>query len=172
MLTPLDVAVLIYLKLHPADTHAVIAGKLSIGRSTAYASVARLVRSGLAFASRRATAEVADGPLRDFLVHGVPYVFAAETVPRARGIVTGLRALPDVIEREGFDPVHVVWPSPLGDATGMGIAPLVPAAADLPHRDPALYRLLAALDSLRLGDAREREIARRALDDELARAPS
>lgn len=168
MLTPSDVAVLLHLKLHPADAYSAIAGKLGIGRSTAHASVARLIGSGLAFASRRATMVVADGLVRDFLVHGVPYAFAANTVPRARGVVSGFRALPDVVQREGLDPLPLVWPSALGEDTGMGVEPLVPAAPDLRHRDPKLYRLLALLDSLRLADAREREVARRVLDEELA----
>jgi hypothetical protein len=167
MLTPLDVAVLLHLKLHPDDAYAVIAAKLGIGRSTAHASVARLVRSGLAFASRRSTAVVAAGPMREFLVHGVPYAFAPDTVPRARGVVSGFRALPDVMQRELLDPLPLVWPSPLGEDTGIGVEPLVPGAPDLRHRDPKLYRLLALIDSLRLADAREREVARRALDEEL-----
>jgi hypothetical protein len=36
----------------------------------------------------------------------------------------------------------------------------VPAAPDISFRDPSLYRLLALVDALRMGDAREREIAR------------
>jgi len=168
MLNPIDIGVLLHLKLHPADTYSAIAAKLGISKSTAHGSVARLVRSKLAFDARNATALVADGPLRDFLVHGVPYAFAAETVPLARGVVSGFRALADVVKREGLDPKPLVWPSPLGNDTGVGVEPLVPAAPDLPHRDPKLYRLLALVDSLRLADAREREFARLALDDELA----
>ncbi len=171
MLSPLDIAVALHLKLHPTDAYSAIAERLGIGKSTAHASVARLVRSGLAFASRGATAIVAGGPLRDFLVHGVRYAFAPDTVPLARGVVTGFRALPDVMAREGLDPIALVWPSKLGEDTGIGIEPLVPAAPDLRHRDPKLYRLLALLDSLRIADAREREIARRALDEELGSIP-
>lgn len=165
MLRPADIATLLYLRRHPADTYSAMAERLGISKSTAHESVARLIKSRLAHASREAMAIVADGPAFDFLAFGVPFAFVPDTVPQARGIVTGLHALPSDATSAAL---ALVWPSRLGDARGIGVAPLVPAAPDLPHRDPPLYRMLALVDALRLGDAREREIARELLRAEFA----
>lgn len=171
MLRPSDIASLLYLRLHPADPYSAMAERLGISKSTAHDSVRRLVRSRLAHESKRATALVADGPALDFLIFGVPYAFVPDTVPEARGVQTGLRAL-DVSSSGGVfsSALALVWPSKLGEARGVGVEPLVPAAPDLPFRDPALYRMLAIVDALRLGDAREREAARDALHVEFRRS--
>ena len=48
----------------------------------------------------------------------------------------------------------------------------MPAAPDISFRDPDLYRLLALVDALRAGDAREREIARALIAESLlAKSP-
>lgn len=160
MLQPSDIASLLYLRLHPADPYSAMAERLGISKSTAHESVRRLVRNRLAHESREAMAVVAEGPAMDFLAFGVPYTFAPDTVPDARGVATGLRVLA-AREASGMSAaLALVWPSKLGDARGIGVPPLVPAAPDLPHRDPPLYRMLALVDALRLGDARERGVAR------------
>jgi hypothetical protein len=143
-----------------------MAERLGISKSTAHDSVARLITSRLAHPSTHAMAIVADGPALDFLTFGAPYAFAPNTVPQARGIVTGLRAIADAATPSAA--LALVWPSHLGDARGIGVTPLVPAAPDLPHRDPPLYRMLALVDALRLGDARERALARERLHAEFA----
>lgn len=170
MLRPSDIASLLYLRLHPADPYSAMAERLGISKSTAHDSVRRLVHNRLAHESKRATALVADGPALDFLTFGVPYAFVPDVVPDARGVMTGLRAL-DLSSAGGAfsSALAIVWPSKLGDARGMGVAPLVPAAPDLPYRDPPLYRMLAIVDALRLGDAREREVARDSLRAEFKR---
>jgi hypothetical protein len=97
----------------------------------------------------------------------VPYAFPAETVPRARGFPTGFSAPP--LRSEGpDDALAMVWPSRLGSSVGIGVHPLGPAAPEISFRDPRLYRLLALVDALRLGDAREREIARGLMVESLA----
>ena len=158
-LRPLDVGVLLHLHLNPGASYGAMAEGLGLSKSSAHASVSRLVRSGLAAAVGRSGVRSAPGPMLEFLQFGVPYAFPAETVPKARGIPTGfsepsLRALGPV----GYIPR--VWPSRLGSAVGVGVHPLVPAAPDISFRDPHLYRLLALVDALRTGDAREREVAR------------
>lgn len=168
LLRPADIASLLYLRLHPADSYGAMAERLGISKSTAHDSVQRLVRNRLAHESSRGMARVADGPALDFLSYGVPYVFAPDTVPDARGIPTGLRALDANESGRHAAALALVWPSRLGTARGIGVSPLVPAAPDLPHRDPPLYRSLALVDALRLGDARERELARELLRAEFA----
>ena len=60
-----------------------------------------------------------------------------------------------------------VWPHPEGKARGQGILPLyenLPLAA---KDDSALYELLALFDALRAGQAREREMAKKLLEERL-----
>ena len=97
-LRPLDVGVLLHLHLNPGASYGAMAEGLGLSKSSAHASVSRLVRSGLAAAVGRSGVRSAPGPMLEFLQFGVPYAFPAETVPKARGIPTGfsepsLRAL-------------------------------------------------------------------------------
>ena len=49
-----------------------------------------------------------------------------------------------------------VWPHDEGEVRGQGISPLYPTAPDAARRDAKLYELLALIDALRVGRARER----------------
>ncbi len=100
--------------------------------------------------------------LKEFLIHGVKYSFPVERGGITRGIPTAEGASP---LREHFPETSMppVWPDPEGAVRGTAFSPLyrnVPAAA---RRDSALYELLALLDAIRDGRARERDIAIREL---------
>ena len=166
-LSTTDVAVLLHLLVHPDASYGDMAAMLGVGKATAHASVARLLRSGLAHAVGQSGVAAALGPAGEFLQYGAAYAFPAVTVPRARGIRTGFAA-PGNEGLNALDVFPMVWPSRLGNAFGMGVTPLVPRAPDVSFRDPALYRLLALVDVLRLGDARAREVARAAVLEALA----
>jgi hypothetical protein len=64
----------------------------------------------------------------------------------------------------------VVWPDPNGTMRGESITPLYDGAADAGRRDNRLHRALALVDALRIGQARERNIAGELLKDELTPA--
>ncbi len=164
MLRPTDIPCLLSLRVHPRDSYGEMAARLGISKSTAHGSVMRLVQNRLAHHSRQQLAIVADGPALDLLCYGVPYAFAPDTVPEARGVATGLRALMNVAGYDTFSAaLSLVWPSKLGEARGVGVTPLVAAAPEISYRDPVLYHMLAIVDALRMGDAREREFARKAM---------
>jgi len=162
MLKPVDVAVLLYLVIHARESFAHMGALLGISTSTAHESASRLERSGLVHRIA-AGFSVARGPALEFLLFGVPYAFAPEILPRARGVLTGLAAPGASTEADAPEGRPMVWPSKLGNITGMGIKPLVKGAPDSVLREPRLYRMLALVDALRTGDAREREYARRAM---------
>ena len=102
--------------------------------------------------------------LREFLIHGVKYCFPAQRGGLVRGMPTAHAALPLKTQiQQGSEPPPV-WPTPDGTLRGTEFSPLyknVPAAA---RRDPKLYELLALVDAIRDGRAREREIAIRELN--------
>jgi hypothetical protein len=62
----------------------------------------------------------------------------------------------------------LVWPHPEGIARGPGLLPLYENLPMAAQGDPALYELLALFDALRTGQARERELARKLLEERLA----
>ncbi len=101
--------------------------------------------------------------LKEFLIHGVKYAFPVHRGGLVRGIPTAHAAPP--LNRhfaESSEPPPV-WPDAEGSVRGLEFSPLyknVPAAA---RRDPELYELLALVDAIRDGRAREREIAIREL---------
>ncbi len=105
--------------------------------------------------------------LLDFISYGLRYVFPAEPGALERGLLTGFEA-------PGLDGLlaslakyHYVWPDGQSADTGQGIVPLYKTAAFAARHDPWLYQLMALVDAVRLGDAREVAIARAALKDRL-----
>jgi len=101
--------------------------------------------------------------LKEFLVHGVKYAFPVEHGGPTRGIPTA-EAAPPLNQHLSQDfPLPPVWPHAEGAVRGIAFSPLyknVPLAA---LKDRQLYELLALVDAIREGRAREREIAIREL---------
>jgi hypothetical protein len=101
--------------------------------------------------------------LKEFLLHGVRYVFSVERGGVTRGIPTAEAAPP---LREYFPEPSVlqpVWPDPVGSVRGTAFSPLYKNVPQAAKRDAKLYELLALVDAIREGRAREREIAIREL---------
>ena len=95
------------------------------------------------------------------LVHGVKYFFQVKLGERVRGIPTSYAApaFKGLISI-GNDPVPV-WPCMDGDQIGVALEPLyrsVPKSL-VNYPDPLFYKLLALIDAIRTGRARERELA-------------
>ena len=99
--------------------------------------------------------------LLEFLEHGVRYAFPAVAGATVRGVPTAHAGpvFAEVMESE--DPL--VWEDTQGTVEGRALTPLLPRAGQLAQRAPATYALLTAVDALRVGRAREREVARRYL---------
>jgi hypothetical protein len=105
--------------------------------------------------------------LKEFLIHGVKYAFPVHRGGLVRGVPTA-HAAPPLNQQiaESSEPPPV-WPDAEGAVRGVEFSPLyknVPAAA---RRDPKLYELLALVDAIRDGRAREREIAIRELTERI-----
>ncbi len=156
-LRPLDVGVLLYLCFHPRSSYGAMAEALGVGKSSAHVASARLAHSGLVAAGKDGI-EPNVGSALEFVQFGVPYAFPPERIPKARGIPTGFSA--PMLAGEMAESEALVWPSTLGTVLGAGVRPLFPGAVQISFRDPRLYEALALVDALRVGDAREREVAR------------
>lgn len=101
--------------------------------------------------------------LMEFLTHGLKYVFPIEPGAITWGMPTAHSAAPLAEEIVG-EGEQYVWPSEeVGTCRGQAIAPLYPSAIPAAQEDGALYALLALVDALRVGRAREQKLAIEAL---------
>jgi hypothetical protein len=103
------------------------------------------------------------GNLTEFLVHGVKYCFPVERGGPTRGTPTA-EAAPPLKQHFPQDfPLPPVWPNAQGSVRGIEFSPLYKNVPQAAARDSKLYELLALVDAIREGRAREREIAIREL---------
>lgn len=95
----------------------------------------------------------------DFLIFGVPVIFPAQVGQRETGTPTTLSAPIFPSEYELVANTHHVWSNPRGQISGASIPPLHESAIELAESNQDAHRILAAVDSLRVGKARERALA-------------
>lgn len=97
--------------------------------------------------------------LLEFVLHGLKYAYPAEPGALCRGVPTAHSAPPlsNKIVSEPGD--QYVWPSGHGTVRGQAIEPLYASVPLAVGKDPELHILLALVDALRVGRARERQIA-------------
>lgn len=104
---------------------------------------------------------------KEFLLHGARYAFPALRGGMVGGVPTGYAAAPlNALIAPSADPVPV-WPHAEGSARGIALLPLYPSAPAAALRSPALYENLALFDALRMGNARERNLAEKFFEERL-----
>ncbi len=105
--------------------------------------------------------------LLEFLEHGIRYVFPARPGPIFRGVPTAHSAPPLSGTIVASDEDIYVWPWDDGTIRGQEIKPLYFNAPLAAEKDRELYELLALVDAIRAGRAREKIIAIRELEARL-----
>ena len=160
-LKPQDVLVLLKVVAHPPQrwTYAALGDALSMSASEAHASVKRAVAAGLAVSQGREGWQPVRPALLEFLLHGVRYVWPAVPGPARRGVPTSFGAEPLASLLNAVPGEAPVWPHAEGKAKGPTLSPLYRSAPQAALADPELHRLLALLDAVRAGRARERGMA-------------
>ena len=95
--------------------------------------------------------------LLEFLEHGLRYVYPQQPGALVRGMATAHSAQPlhDLIQSEEA----YVWPFAEGTVRGQAIEPLHPKLPEACLKDPVFYELVALCDALRVGRAREKQLA-------------
>jgi hypothetical protein len=152
----LDVIVLLKLLLsEQSKTYVQLSQELGISASEIHAAVRRGIEAGLIDPQSRKPMR---RPLEDYLLHGVRYAFPAKLGAVSRGIPTAHATLP-LSEHIHSDDLPPVWPDPEGKVRGQTLEPLYHSAPKAAKSDPKLYELLALVDALRSGRARERKLA-------------
>ena len=163
-----DVLVLLKLAAHDdgSFTYAGLAQALGMSASEVHAATRRAATAGLFNAQTRTTHHKA---LLELLVHGLRYVFVPDRGGLTRGIPTAHAAPPLVsVLAPSTDPPPV-WPDPQGTVRGESFGPLYKSAPEAARKDAQLYELLALVDAVRAGRARERRMAAEMLEARLAR---
>jgi hypothetical protein len=168
MLKPQDIVVLLKLLTTAGNkrpTYAQLAVDFYMSASEVHASI-----------RRARTARLIHGPelgdrvnakaLEEFLVHGIRYAFPPEKGGMTRGMPTASAAEPLSRRMTQEEPVPV-WPFEEGSRRGYAFLPLYKRAPQAALKDPGLYELLALVDALRDGTARERKLAKRELSARL-----
>ena len=151
-LRPFDIAVALRLLLVPEERYEPLAEALVTSTSAVHRSVARLQLAGLCQPSSRTIARVA---LREFLLHGARYAFPAVHGPERTGLATAWTH-PDVAGLfDGDAPRGLIWATDRGNVRGESLVPLFPNIPAVAARDPRLHSLLAMVDAIRAGSARE-----------------
>lgn len=105
--------------------------------------------------------------LYEVLAHGLKYFFPARPGAIVRGIPTAFAA-PVLAGKLMTAGEHIyVWEDAFGRDLGQRVEPLYKSVPYAVRKDAALYELLALVDSIRLGQAREVGLARKTLEQRL-----
>jgi hypothetical protein len=163
----LDIVVFLKLLVDGAGkSYAQLSKELGISASEIHAALRRGVEAGLVDPTTRLPLR---RPLREYLLHGVRYAFPAKRGPVARGIPTGYAAPPIAAELSADD-LPPVWADAEGQTRGYAVEPLYTSVPKAARSNPKLYELLALVDTLRIGRARERKMAEEELTKRLEHA--
>jgi hypothetical protein len=144
---------------------------LGISKTEVNASIKRSLSSGLAMKDRDSgRAKPHRHNLRDFIVHGLKFVFPARPGAMTRGVPTAFAApmLKNLLVSAGE--YIFVWPSAQGQDKGQSVQPLYKTVPDAVRKDERLYEYLALVDAIRLGNQREAGLAAERLSERLLKA--
>ena len=163
------------MRLKPADL--LIAAKLAVSENSSAsvrdleAQLPGISKSSIADSLRRLRAldlvkDAGKGKRRvnrvallDCFENGARWLVPARVGEFELGLPTA-HASEAIASKLSGDEDPVVMPLEHGPKRGRAVAPIHPAAPKAAARDPKLHRLLAVVDSFRIGGAREREVAR------------
>ena len=139
-----------------------LAQELGISHSEVSESLNRSVLAGLLINDKSA---IVKGALLEFLQSGLRYVYPQKPGAMVRGLATAHSAPPlnkQIVSQEKY-----VWPWAQGKDRGQSVEPLHTSVPEACAKDKYLYELLALVDALRLGRAREQKLAMAALKERL-----
>jgi predicted transcriptional regulator len=131
-----------------------LAFELGISASEISESINRSIIAGLISNNKKIIKKLA---LLDFLKSGLRYVYPQQPGAMGRGIGTAHSALPlsnQIKSEEAF-----IWSFAKGNIRGQIIEPLHPNIPSACLKDEKFYELMALTDAIRVGKAREQQMA-------------
>lgn len=156
IMSPHDIVILLKIVSYGNESwfQKPLADALGISQSEISKSLNRSKYAGLLAPNGKTVMRMA---LLEFLQFGLRYVFPIKPGPVVRGVPTSHSASPlkdDIQSSEAY-----VWAYGKGSVRGHSILPLYPSVPEAALKDAKLYELLALVDALRVGRAREKELA-------------
>lgn len=136
-----------------------LAAELDISPSEISESLHRSAYAGLLSGDKKRLMKMA---LLEFLQYGLKYVYPQHPGALVRGIATAYSAPP--LSEQIISDEAIVWPYAEGKVRGQALEPLYSGAPKACLKDIKLYELLALTDALRIGRAREKNIALKELE--------
>jgi predicted transcriptional regulator len=128
--------------------------ELGISASEISESLNRSALAGLIAKDKKRLMKLA---ILDFLQYGLRYVYPQQPGARVRGVPTSHAAPPlnqEIVSNEPY-----VWPYGEGKVRGESIEPLHPKVPIACLKDPEFHEYMALCDALRVGRAREKNLA-------------
>ncbi len=167
-LKPQDVVIAIKLALDRDErwTYARLAQDLVLTASQVFEGAKRCELAGLT-TRQDDQLIVRIRELTDFVFYGVRFAFPAALGEISRGMPTasGGPYLSTLLVASTEGPP--VWPFAAGQARGPAVTPFYPALPAAALRDAKFYNVLTLVDAVRIGGARDRELATNQLRKEL-----
>ena len=155
-MNPLDIVIILKIITYQGEPwyQVPLANQLFISQSEVSKSLVRSKYAGLLDGEGNRVFKLA---LMDFLQYGIRYVFPQQPGALVRGIPTAHSAKPlsEIIQSDD----NYVWSSGQGTMRGYSIVPLYKSVVNAVQKDPQLHEILALVDAIRIGRAREKEIA-------------
>lgn len=135
-----------------------LANALYISQSEVSESLNRSQFAGLIDYDKRRVNRLS---LIEFIEFGLPYVFPAQPGPVVSGMPTA-HSHPALKHKIISDQLYV-WPEPGGAFRGFAVEPLYSQQVKAAKENTELYKLLAMVDVLRVGNRRETNLAKEIL---------
>lgn len=166
ILKPQDIVVLLKLVAigNRRWSYNSLANELFMSPSEVHAGIKRGIAAKLFDQHRRVPIKSA---LKEFLIHGVKYAFPPDHGALTRGVPTGFAAPPLNMRITQPSEAPPVWPYAEGSVKGYSFSPLYKSVPKAVESDKALYELLALVDAIRAGRARERDMAAKEISERL-----
>lgn len=148
-------------------SYAALSQQLKLSPFEVHAAVQRLRLARLVVDREKGMVRPNMAALRAFVIHGAPYSYPPVKGEATIGFPTAHAAPPIKGRVQTSKSAGPVWPHPQGSTRGEALLPLYEKLPLAAIEDAPFYELLSLFDALRSGQAREREMARRFLEDRL-----
>lgn len=137
---------------------AELAAEFEVSLSTVHAAINRAESARLLNRSSGSLRALRPA-LQEFAIHGLKYAFPAVLGHPSRGLPTAIGAPVLAKHFEATEGLVPVWAHPEGHTYGFEVVPLHASVPKVASKDVGVYDVLALVDALRVGAAREREIS-------------
>lgn len=168
VLKPQDLLIIIKIAVSRQEfTYAQLAYDLGMSASEVHAGLKRAQLARLVGGTAAEDMNPIRPSVHEFILHGVKYAFPAILGAPTRGMPTAYAGPSLRVMLTQTEELPPVWPHPEGKLRGYALYPLYPSVPLAAEKDPALYEVLALIDAIRIGGAREREIASKMILEKL-----